>query len=242
VLRELWDSVISPVVAKLDQVEKGSRIWWCPSSIFTAFPLHAAGEYRPSRGNRNLSNLYVSSYTPSLSTLIKARRMRDSSSPHHFAAIVQAKPEGHQVELLFPEREADEIGCLLPPPPTTVFTKLTSATSTRHAALDALQKNQWIHFSCHGKQDFVEPFKSSFEMLDGPLSLIDIINSDLSNHQFAYLSACQTAVGDKETLDEMIHLAAGLQFAGVKSVIGTQSSIGDDAAYLLALEFYKEFF
>ncbi|KIJ13156.1 hypothetical protein PAXINDRAFT_81761 [Paxillus involutus ATCC 200175] len=130
---------------------------------------------------------------------------------------------------------------LLCPPHTAVFTNLASAASTADAALDVLQKNQWIHFSCHGKQDFAEPFKSSLEMLDGPVSLLDIIRTDLSKHEFVYLSACQTAVGDIKTPDEMIHLAAGLQFGGVKSVIGTQWSVHDGVAFLLASEFYKEF-
>ncbi|KAG1733741.1 hypothetical protein EDB19DRAFT_1639472, partial [Suillus lakei] len=31
----------------------------------------------------------------------------------------------------------------------------------------------------------------------------------------AFLSACETAVGDTRTPNEVIHLAAGLQFAGV---------------------------
>ncbi|KIJ06326.1 hypothetical protein PAXINDRAFT_92191 [Paxillus involutus ATCC 200175] len=130
---------------------------------------------------------------------------------------------------------------ILCPPYPAVFTKLTSATSTTDAVCNALQKNQWIHFSCHGSQNFTEPFKSSLEMLNGPLSLLDIINLELSNHEFVYLSACQTAVGDIKTPDEMIHLAAGLQFGGVKSVIGTQWSVHDGVAYLLASEFYKEF-
>ncbi|KAF8840585.1 hypothetical protein BDN67DRAFT_1011322 [Paxillus ammoniavirescens] len=243
VLRYLWTTVVSPVVVELEEVgvQKDSRIWWCPSPIFTALPLHAAGPYRS--GQRNLEHLYISSYTPSLSALLKACQMRDKFSPVNvnFAAIVQAKPAGQKTALLYPDEEANMIEYHLSPSHPTAFTKLTSATSTTDTALDALQKNQWIHFSCHGSQDFSEPFKSSLEMLDGPLSLLDIINSELANHEFVYLSACQTAVGDIKTPDEMIHLAAGLQFGGVKSVIGTQWSVHDGVAYLLASEFYKEF-
>ncbi|KAF8836483.1 hypothetical protein BDN67DRAFT_1005403, partial [Paxillus ammoniavirescens] len=101
VLQYLWATVVSPVVIELEKVsvEKDSRIWWCPSSVFTALPLHAAGPYR--KGQRNLEHHYISSYTPSLSTLIKARKMRDTSSSvsPHFAAIVQAQPAKHQTAL-----------------------------------------------------------------------------------------------------------------------------------------------
>ncbi|KIJ58090.1 hypothetical protein HYDPIDRAFT_120011, partial [Hydnomerulius pinastri MD-312] len=79
-------------------------------------------------------------------------------------------------------------------------------------------------------------------MRDGPLSLLNIIDADISGHEFAFLSACETAMDDRSAPDEVIHLAAGLQFMGVKSVIGTLWSVGDKVAYDLVLAFYKEFY
>ncbi|KAG2757240.1 hypothetical protein P692DRAFT_201698551, partial [Suillus brevipes Sb2] len=58
---------------------------------------------------------------------------------------------------------------------------------------------------------------------------------------FAFLSACDTAAGDLSTPDEVIHLAAGLQFAGVKSVIGTLWKVADATVKRLVEEFYKNF-
>ncbi|KIK80338.1 hypothetical protein PAXRUDRAFT_36218 [Paxillus rubicundulus Ve08.2h10] len=183
VLRDLWAIVISPVVIELD------KIW--------------------------SKHFYVSSYTPSLSALIKACQMRDSSSSisAHFAAIVQAKPTGHETALFYPHQEAGMTEHLLSPFHPAVFTKLTTAMSAKEAGLDGLQKNH--------SQDFVEPFKSSLKMLDGLFSLPDIIHSMLSDHEFVYLSACQTAVGDIKTPNEMISFTAGLHFGGVTSVIRT---------------------
>ncbi|KAG6377953.1 hypothetical protein JVT61DRAFT_14747 [Boletus reticuloceps] len=54
-------------------------------------------------------------------------------------------------------------------------------------------------------------------------------------------TVAKPAVGDETTPDEMIHLAAGLQFTGVKSVVGTLWTISDTIAYMLVPEFYKEF-
>jgi CHAT domain-containing protein len=85
------------------------------------------------------------------------------------------------------------------------------------------------------------PFKSAFLMRDEPLSLLDITQRDLSRHEFAFLSACETAVGDFETPDEMIHLAAALQFSGVKSVIGTFWSVEDATVRRIVEAFYKDF-
>ncbi|KIJ62221.1 hypothetical protein HYDPIDRAFT_136267 [Hydnomerulius pinastri MD-312] len=242
VMGELWKKVIHPVVRELKKyVRKDSRIWWCPTSLFTALPLHSAGEYE--RGSQVLSKLFVSSYTPSLLALNKARTYPKTTSDINFTAISQAKPlfaGASWTPLHYVDPEVDEVEKLLPTPPV-LFTKLTSSESTKKQVLHTLQGHQWFHLSCHGKQDLKEPFKSHFAMQDGPLSVLDIIDADISRHEFAFLSACETAMGDLSAPDEVIHLAAGLQFMGVKSVIGTLWSVGDKVAYRLVSAFYKEF-
>ncbi|KAG2156326.1 CHAT domain-containing protein [Suillus clintonianus] len=237
-LTELWDDVVRPVVDNLGGfAPPGSRIWWCPTGAFNFLPLHAAGAYR--RGGQLLSKLYISSYTPSLTALIRARRSHDRSLPVPFAAIGQNHPAGHSFTLEFVEPELDLVQKLLPPPPTVAFTKITSVDSTKSRALRALRDNTWLHFSCHGTQNYTEPFKSAFLMLDQPLSLLDISQMDLSRHEFAFLSACETAVGDLNTPDEVIHLAASLQFAGVQSVVGTLWEVNDHTVQRLVEAFYN---
>ncbi|KAF9230249.1 CHAT domain-containing protein [Melanogaster broomeanus] len=236
----IWKIVTWPVVQQLKRfVQKHSRIWWCPTSLFTTLPLHMAGEYQP--GGSVLSNLFISSYTPSLSAL-KAHKGVKTTSDIKFGAIGQATPDPAMSfqPLHYVEKELAVIAGLLPTPPV-VFTKLTSSDSTKQQALHVLQNHQWFHLSCHGKQDLNEPFQSCFAMHDAPLSLLDIINADISGHEFAFLSACETAMGDIKALDEVIHLAAGLQFMGVKSVIGTLWKVDDEVAYKLVSAFYKEF-
>ncbi|KAF9234805.1 CHAT domain-containing protein [Melanogaster broomeanus] len=237
----IWKVVMFPVVHELKKkLKKDSRIWWCPTSLFTALPLHTAGEYQ--QGGSVLSNLFISSYTPSLSALIKARKGLKMTSNVKFVAIGQDSTHSDMLlqPLQYVEAELDDIKRLLPTPPV-IFTKLTSSESTRQEALQSLQHHQWFHLSCHGKQVLKDPFKSCFAMHDAPLSLLDIINANISGHEFAFLSACETAMGDLSAADEVIHLAAGLQFMGVKSVIGTLWSVGDKLAYELVLAYYKEF-
>ncbi|KIJ12878.1 hypothetical protein PAXINDRAFT_82068 [Paxillus involutus ATCC 200175] len=242
VLRVLWAKVVSPVVVELEKIiPKRSRVWWCPTSLFTVFPLHASGQHW--EGGISFPRRYVSSYTPSLSALVKARRATRSPPPVSFAAIGQAKPDGQPVSfgpLEFVESELNVLESRLPLS-SVVFKKLTSSESTRRETLRAFQENHWLHLSCHGMQNFAEPFKSFLAMRDGPLSLLDIINVDLFRHEFAFLSACQTAMGELDTPDEAVHLAAGLQFSGVKSVIGSLWSVGDEVACMLTARFYEEF-
>ncbi|KAG1736984.1 CHAT domain-containing protein [Suillus lakei] len=237
-LMELWDDVVHPVVENLGGfAQRGSRIWWCPTSVFNSLPLHAAGAYR--QGEPFLSQLYISSYTPSLTALMKARKSHDRSLPVPFAAIGQNLPDGASRTLDGVEPELNLVRSLIPPPPTVSFTKITSVDATKSRALRALRDNTWLHFACHGTQNYKEPFKSAFLMRDQPLSLLDITQMVLSRHEFVFLSACETAVGDPSTPDEVIHLAAGLQFAGVQSVVGTLWEVNDSTVECLVKAFYR---
>ncbi|KAG2132296.1 uncharacterized protein EDB93DRAFT_909975 [Suillus bovinus] len=68
------------------------RIWWFPTAEFTLLPLHAAGPYMKQRDN--LSQIYISSYTPTLATLIRARqRVSRYASTQYFVAIGQGNPK-----------------------------------------------------------------------------------------------------------------------------------------------------
>ncbi|KAG1870207.1 CHAT domain-containing protein [Suillus subalutaceus] len=215
-----------------------SRIWWCPTSLFNFLPLHAAGKYR--RHGQFLSQLHISSYMPSLTALIKARR-QDRSLSVSFAAIGQNLPAGASFTLDCVESELELVQSLLPPPPTVSFTKIMSVDAMRSMALCALRDHTWLHFLCHRTQNYEDPFNSALLMRDQPLSLLDITQTDLSRHEFAFLSACETAVGDHDTPDEAIHLVAGLQFAGVKSIVGTLWKVNDSTVQRLVEAFYKNF-
>jgi len=227
-LRTIWDKIILPIVNVLKNVlklQRYSRIWLCPTAVFTSIPLHAAGPLKKSRENPSgmepcLEDLYNCSYTPTLSALIRSRQMLKKRISPSFVAIGQSKPgAGQGKELLTVDSELDLVRELFPA--TANPTTLSGDGATRAGALEALRQNTWVHLACHGKQDHEQPYNSHFAMRDAPLTLLDIMEQDIPHAEFAFLSACHTAVGDETTPDEVIHLAAGLQFSGFKSVIGT---------------------
>ncbi|KAH9978337.1 hypothetical protein BJV74DRAFT_953412 [Russula compacta] len=82
-LKELYDLVGRPVIERLRKldVEEQSRVWWCPTSVFCSLPLHAMGPIR-SDGPTGLyfSDLYITSYTPTLSALIESRKLSTQPS------------------------------------------------------------------------------------------------------------------------------------------------------------------
>ena len=77
VLQELYELVGRPVIEELykQRIPEQTRVWWCPTSVFCSLPLHAAGPVGPEDGaKRYSSDIYISSYTPTLSALIEARK------------------------------------------------------------------------------------------------------------------------------------------------------------------------
>ncbi|KAG2753757.1 hypothetical protein P692DRAFT_201929043 [Suillus brevipes Sb2] len=237
ILRKLWHDIVDPVVQALgaSNVHPGSRIWWCPTAEFTLLPLHAAGPYEKKRDS--LPHIYISSYTPTLATLVRARQQvsRDASR-QYFVAIGQGNPDGGKpLQCVAPELA---VVAQRLTPIVSSFTSLEDSDATVKAAVDVLNHNQWLHLACHGMPNRKQPFESSFAMRDGPLMIKDIIRSDWQNPEFAFLSACHTTVGDEKSLDESIHLAAAMQFSGFRSVIGSMWSVDDEVAQEVVSAFY----
>ena len=236
-LRELWDEVVSPIVNFLQTVYPlQSRIWWCPTAEFSLLPLHAAGPFR--KGQRSLANLYISSYTPTLTALIRARRhdLLDSASKgKHFVGIGQANAEGEN-ELFSVGAELANIGQRVMG--LVAFTRIEGQESSIARVTEELRKNEWVHLACHGISNRKQPFESAFALHDGHFTIERIIRCGLENAQFAYLTACHTTIGDEESPDEVIHLASAMQFAGFRSVIGTMWAVDDAETNKITSMFY----
>ncbi|KAG2139825.1 CHAT domain-containing protein [Suillus bovinus] len=246
-LRTVWDEIVLPIVNVLQRVLKLkflSRIWLCPTAAFTSIPLHAAHPFRtnPDRSREPcLEDLYICSYTPTLSALVGSRQLMKKRVTPSFVTIGQGQPgAGKGKALLAVESELELVHKLVPAGAN--HTTISRDAATRAGALEALQQNTWVHLACHGKQDPAQPYNSHFVMRDEDLTLLDIMERDIPHAEFAFLSACHTAVGDEETPDEVIHLAAGLQFSGFKSVIGTLWQVDDAVAKYVVEAFYTSMF
>ncbi|KAG1893731.1 CHAT domain-containing protein [Suillus fuscotomentosus] len=184
-----------------------------------------------------LEDLYICSYTPTLSALIRSRQLMKKRVPPSFVAIGQGQPgAGKGKALLAVDSELELVHKLVPA--TANRTTISGNAATRAGALEALQQNTWVHLACHGKQDPKQPYDSHFVMRDEHLTLLDIMERHVPQAEFAFLSACHTAVGDEETPDEVIHLAAGIQFSGFKSVVGTLWEVDDSVAKHVVEAFY----
>jgi len=126
----------------------------------------------------------------------------------------------------------------------TKVTRLFSVKATPTAVLECLPDHRFAHIVCHGILEPGKPLEASFKLHEGKrLLLHDIVRSQLPDAEFAFLSACHTAELTEESIaDEVLHLAAAMQFCGFRSVVGTMWAMADTDGEGLARDFYSEVF
>ena len=238
VLKSLYDLVGQPVIKELRRLNlpKQSRIWWCPTSVLCSLPLHAMGPIPSDDGvPRYFSDLYISSYTPTLCALIESRKIGKSSLEkpsillvtHPDDALRQAWPEIWSIQRL-----------------DTEVTTFMGKRARNSAVLEGLRDHRFAHFVCHGNLVPGKPFEASFGLHgDNRVTLLDIVRSRLPDAEFAFLSACHTAELTEGSLaDEGLHLTAAVQYCGFRSVVGTMWAMADQDGSDLAEHFYQSMF
>ena len=238
VLKELYELVGRPVIQRLNElrVPEQSRVWWCPTSVFCSLPLHAMGPIPQLDGRpRYFLDLYIPSYTPTLSALIESDN--PGSNTLEMPSILLVSPPdaslpGASGEMRVVQARSFQV------------TTLSSETATPATVLEHLRDHRFIHIVSHGKLKAGKPFDASFKLYGGRrLSLLDIVRSRLPEADFAFLSACQTAELTEDSItDEGIHLTAAMQYCGFQSVAGTMWELLDIDGEVIAKKFYKRVF
>jgi CHAT domain-containing protein len=130
--------------------------------------------------------------------------------------------------------------------------------ATVERVTEGVKTADFVHLACHGIQDPTNALESGFFLRDAMLTISNLMELELDQPWFAYLSACETAKGDAEQPDQVMHLAAAMLFAGFKSVVATmwsvelskfavivkltqvRRSMGDEDGPALAEWFYEE--
>jgi hypothetical protein len=251
ILEWLWDAVTGPVLTRLGitgpppRDGDWPRLWWCPAGPLAFLPLHAAGYHDSSRFDsspRTVLDRVISSYTPTMRALSYARRPSAGAnvSPDERRVLVVAMPHTPSAPDL--PGAAQETALL-----RGLFGDLatiadTATTATHDGILAALPQFTWTHFACHGISYAADPSASELLLHDyrqKPLTVLDIARLHLDDAQFAYLSACSTALTGAALPDEAIHLASAFQLAGYRNVIATSWPIADGPAGRIAANVYN---
>jgi hypothetical protein len=241
VLDWLWTAIAEPVLTTLGLTETPRdgawpRLWWCPTGLLTALPLHAAGRYGDAPGQTVLDRV-VPSYTPTVRALLEATKTPPAGPADKPTMLVVAAPDvPGQTPLPNVAREVDLLTRLFPGDQSTV---LSGADATTSGVREELGRHRWVHFSCHGDQDVMDPSNGGLLLHDGMLT-VQSISARSYQGELAFLSACKTATGGVELADELITLAAAIHYAGYRQVIATLWSVYDPTAADVVESVYTE--
>ncbi|KAK0190001.1 hypothetical protein F5146DRAFT_647483 [Armillaria mellea] len=182
ILRVLWKDICQPVVSHslASGITEQSRVWWCPTGALLSLPIHSAGPYN--EGERNLMDIFVSSYTPTLSALINARVRSHDLSPKGVELLAfgqsntlpQVKLEFEQLRNMFAD----------------AATLLDGHESNADVLLTGASTTSWLHFACHGFLNVENPLQSYFTLHSGSLSVEKILAGATASHgELAFLAA-----------------------------------------------------
>ena len=205
-LRELWDQVVSPIADfLLTTCPCQSRIWWYPTAEVSLLPLHAAGPYR--KGQQNLSALYTSPYTPTLSALIRARQHyppNSATEQKRFLCIGQAKGTGES-ELLSVSTELANIGQRVDG--LALFTRIEGEESCILRVMKQLSNGCTLPVMVSRTGNDHSSLRS--------LCTTDILQSNTSSDAICRIPNLHTCprvirLGDEESPDEVVHLASAI--------------------------------
>jgi tetratricopeptide (TPR) repeat protein len=243
-LAVLWIAVVKPIITYLGftvslqyyltaefkyanklcqkgQAGRQPRIHWCPTGAFTSIPIHAAGIYE-GQIQECCSDYAVSSYTPTLTALLRAQQGASTYTADQVKLITISAVHAQSLDLPSLPYAAEEVEGVAKVVSTAgAFVQHTSGTTSNADLLASLQSSNFLHIASHGIQDIDEPHESHFCLSHGRLTVSELMNVDLKTSFFAFLSACQTAQGSQEHAEEAIHLAASMLFAGFRSVVAT---------------------
>ncbi|VDB85865.1 unnamed protein product [Peniophora sp. CBMAI 1063] len=241
----LWKWVVEPILGALNLITMSNQlthITWCPMGPLTQLPLHAAGIYSGERASQlHAFDFVASSYTPSLSALLRCQKQSRARPPQP-SVLVIAQPSAPGLEHLPGiQVECQRLRAVIPSHVHVKF--LEDKQGTAHASLEAIKQHPWVHIACHGAQNAADPTKSAFALYNSQLTLSALMGTVAEESaELAFLSACQTAVGDQKVPEESAHLAAGILAVGFKGVVATMWSINDATAPVVVETYYRRLF
>ncbi|HEX7306992.1 CHAT domain-containing protein, partial [Lentzea sp.] len=227
VLKWLWDNVTEPVLDHLGHTSPSSsdwpRVWWCPISVMSSLPLHAAGHHDEGP-HRTVLDRVVSSYTTSMRTHAREPRRKGDA-----ATLIVAMPETPGASPL-PSASAEAAVITRMIPGAAV---LTGADATRTAVERALVRHPIAHVACHAIGDALDPGGSRLLLHDhdtAGLTVAEVSRLDLPDADLVFLSACNTTDSAPRLVDEAVHITGAFHLAGYRHVIGTLTPVNSTAA------------
>ena len=199
-LRALYAVLIAPIRDRL----QATHLVVIPHDVLHALPFHALFD-----GTRFLIDDFTISYAPSASV---HRLCWAKPAAPHGGALVMGVPDARAP---FIADEVNAVAGILPDSQVFLGDSATSDQLRRHGAL-----SRFVHVATHGTFRQDNAMFSSIRMGDGPLSVYDLYQLQLSA-ELVTLSGCGTGLSVTVGGDEQLGLVRGLLYAGAAAVLLT---------------------
>lgn len=95
-----------------------------------------------------------------------------------------------------------------------------------------------LHIAAHGRLRSDNPYFSSLQLADGPLTVYDLERIEPPGH--VVLAACETAQATVVAVDEVLGFAATLLAQGTTSVVAPVINVLDEAVVALMQDYHRE--
>jgi CHAT domain-containing protein len=174
------------------------------------------------------SDFVVSSYTPTISALLRAQKSAAPIASADVNMVLVGEDCATNLSMNKLGSVGTELRCVEAITIAKQFGHTVEAIpreATVERVTDCVKSANFVHLACHGIQDPTNALESGFFLRDGMLTISKLMELKLDQPWFAFLSACETAKGDAEQPDQVMHLAAAMLFAGFKSVVATMWSV-----------------
>lgn len=230
----LYDMLIGPIEAELASAK---TIAFIPNQLLFYLPMQALAKRQPDGGVRYLIQDKQLVYLAE-ADVMKAARQPGQRSRSGMMAV--GNPTG--AELPAADVEVRILGDVVPG--TEV---LSGGEATKGAVNQRWAANRVVHFATHGRLNAVAPDKSYLQLAAGgapgqeQLTVGEVWELPLKQVDLVTLSACETALGEKEPDGaEITTLASAFSSAGAASVVASLWSVGDESTKEFMVEFYQQ--
>ncbi|HEX7319238.1 MAG TPA: CHAT domain-containing protein [bacterium] len=228
----LYDILIAPVIQELAGV---SDVIIIPTGLLTYLPFHALG-YESSTGFRFFIEDKNVSYLSSAELIDIASENQKSVKPTSLLGF--ADPDG---SLPSADKEVEMIKPIFPR--SAVFTK-GEATEERAAALSG--QYNILHCATHAILNERAPDESYILLApsgkaDGRWAMNEIFGVAWDKMDLVVLSACETALGEKDPGREVSALSYAFSVAGSPSIVASLWPVCDPSTQAFMQRYYRNF-
>jgi hypothetical protein len=236
-LLALHQMLLAPIEA---EIAPKSTIAFIPTQHLYYLPLHALAKQTPGGVKFFIEEkrvVYLAS-----ADVLKVVQPRDEGDRGK-GLVALGNPKG--ADLPFAGEEARDVARVFEAA-SQKAQFVTGADATKAALLDPdnLDKRVW-HLATHGYLNQADPMRSYIQLAQSAdstqsrLTLDEVWGLDMKRVDLVTLSACQTALGERDPDgSEITSLADSFGSAGAQSVLASLWSVADDSTSTLMTEFY----